>query len=476
MKIKSKKLKHGSLAAALTAAFLVIIVLVNIVAGLLIERFDISIDLTGEKIYEMSGQTISYLENYSEKTTIYVLADETVFKTASTEYGQAYEMIENFKKRSEAITTEYIDLSVSPDFQTKFPNENFTTGDVLVAGENGRYKHLTSTDLFQQNYDSATYQVTEILSTVEQSVAGALEYVSGANPASAVMLTGHKESSFDALSELLTKNNYTVSSVSLLNGTIDQDANLVVIGAPTVDYTADEIAALETYLNNNGQFGRSIVYIASAAQPDLPNLEAFLLKWGIQLESGLVLEYDQNLLYQYQNEPFVFAGQNVYTDRLTNPNLQILAPNLKPMRAVDPTEANVTTTSIMQTSDTVALRPSDASDSWSATKNDLTTFEVALAAEKTSNGATSRIVVFSSAELFELLDASTLNNGSFVLSVLNTAADKKSDLQIVSKSLTPSLLNISHFQMLLCMVVFVILIPAAVLAAGLIVWLGRRNR
>ena len=74
-----------------------------------------------------------------------------------------------------------------------------------------------------------------------------------------------------------------------------------------VDFTDEEIAALESYLNNDGKYGKAVVYIASAAQPDLPKLEAFLLKWGIQLQSGLVLEYDQSLLYQFQNEPFVLS-------------------------------------------------------------------------------------------------------------------------------------------------------------------------
>ena len=474
--MKSKKLKHGSLAAALTAVFLVVVVLVNIVATILIERFDLSIDVTGNKIYEMSDQTTDYLKGYGEKTTIYVLADEDLFKTASTEYGQAYQMIEKFRKQNSSITTEYINLSESPDFQTKFPNESLATGDIIVAGDNGRYKHLTATDLFEQNYDTETYQAIGISSKVEQSVASALEYISGANPASAVMITNHQENSLDVLVSLLEKNNYDVSEASLLNGEIDSSADLVIIGAPVVDFTDEEIAALESYLNNDGKYGKADVYIASAAQPDLPKLEAFLLKWGIQLQSGLVLEYDQSLLYQFQNEPFVFPGQNAYTERIANPNLQVLAPNLKPMSQATPTEPNVTVTPVMSTSDTVALRPSDASSNWSATNNDLTSFEVTLAAEKTSDGATSRIVAFSSIELFQLLEAAGLNNGDFALSVINTAANKQSDLQIVSKSLTPSLLNINLLQAMLIMVVFVILIPAAVLIVGLVVWLRRRNR
>ena len=76
MKIKkllqNKKFKHGSLATAITAIFIAIIVVVNIVVALLIDRFDWKIDLTANQIYQVTDQTEEYLKNYNEKVTIYV--------------------------------------------------------------------------------------------------------------------------------------------------------------------------------------------------------------------------------------------------------------------------------------------------------------------------------------------------------------------------------------------------------------------
>ena len=112
MKIKklfqNKKFKHGSLATAITAIFIAIIVVVNIVVALLIDRFDWKIDLTANQIYQVTDQTEEYLKNYNEKVTIYVLEEEEAFKTYSDLYTQAYYIIEKFASLNSNITTESV--------------------------------------------------------------------------------------------------------------------------------------------------------------------------------------------------------------------------------------------------------------------------------------------------------------------------------------------------------------------------------
>ena len=54
--LNKRHLKYGSLATGLTVMFVAAVVLVNIVATMLFERFPISLDLTGNSIYSVSEE------------------------------------------------------------------------------------------------------------------------------------------------------------------------------------------------------------------------------------------------------------------------------------------------------------------------------------------------------------------------------------------------------------------------------------
>ena len=55
-----KKLKYGSVATVITVVFIAVIVFINLIAGILTERKGLKLDLTPEKYYDISQQTIDY--------------------------------------------------------------------------------------------------------------------------------------------------------------------------------------------------------------------------------------------------------------------------------------------------------------------------------------------------------------------------------------------------------------------------------
>ena len=57
----SRRFKHGSLATAMTVGFVAAVVLVNVIVGLLVERFSINIYLTDNKIFVLSDEYIVYI-------------------------------------------------------------------------------------------------------------------------------------------------------------------------------------------------------------------------------------------------------------------------------------------------------------------------------------------------------------------------------------------------------------------------------
>ena len=58
-----------------------------------------------------------------------------------------------------------------------------------------------------------------------------------------------------------------------------------MIVPPAADYSESDMKKMEDYLNNGGKYDKHLFYIASAAQGDMPNINEFLSEWGFQVMS-----------------------------------------------------------------------------------------------------------------------------------------------------------------------------------------------
>lgn len=89
------------------------------------------------------------------------------------------------------------------------------------------------------------------------------------------------------------------------------------------DYSEDELKKIDRFLDNNGKFGKNVMYVADTSQPEsLPNLDAFLAEWGIKVNPGAVYETDSSKVFNYQRY-FVITdyAEDTYSE---SSNLQIV--------------------------------------------------------------------------------------------------------------------------------------------------------
>jgi len=87
-----------------------------------------------------------------------------------------------------------------------------------------------------------------------------------------------------------------------------------------------------------------------------------------------------------------------------------------------------------------------------------------------------KLVVISNADfLGSSLASQVPGNTNFFMNSLNWLQDREENISIRPKSLTVPRLNINASQQLILAGVVVILIPLAILASGLFVWLRRRH-
>ena len=177
---RSRRLRHGTMATVLSVCFVAAVVLVNVIASIVVERFPISLDLTSNKIFELSQESIDYVESLDQDIEVYVLATEEDFSGSNRYYNQANTVINKYAQYSDHIHISYVDIYQNPDFKANYPNESLVYGNIILqCGE--RYQVLTAYDLFEVN-EQYNGQYRTIQSTTEQAMTSAIMSLTDSNP------------------------------------------------------------------------------------------------------------------------------------------------------------------------------------------------------------------------------------------------------------------------------------------------------
>lgn len=467
------------------ALALVLVVLVNIVAGALAERYPLTIDLTSDGLFGLSDETVSYIENLQDPVTIQVLATEDVFENNSTYNAQASEIMRQFEKYSDAIDLVYVDYVSDPTFASKYPDMTLKQGDVIVSGD-GKDRQVKTEELFNYTYDS-NGNLAIASSRAEEAILSAVLYVTSDTIPGVAVVSGHGETSAPAFTQLLTTNNYNVQEVNLLTGTIAEDTQVIALLAPTTDLSAEEIDILDAFLKNNGEYGRTLLYCAGPEQPVLPNLDAFLAEWGVAVGDGLVFETDPNRVYSTQPFYAIADYVNETYSAMVDTEVPMLVPVSRPLEILFTQQEHYYTDTLLEFGATSGVRPSDAGEGFTAddaTRNGpmpalvQCSYRVYDSQNASVVKASSNVLVSGSVEM---LASYVLNNGSFanaqyLTSVLNSLCERTDTIAVTPKTIAGNALNITQAQADLLGNLSVFVIPLVTLALGVFVWLSRRHK
>ncbi|MBQ1507165.1 MAG: hypothetical protein IIZ36_01920, partial [Ruminococcus sp.] len=88
--LKSRKARHGAISVAITAIFIAMVIVVNIICGLLVDRFpDIKLDFTSNQAFAIQEDTAEYMSRLENDVTVNVLMSESSFESQSSYFVQA---------------------------------------------------------------------------------------------------------------------------------------------------------------------------------------------------------------------------------------------------------------------------------------------------------------------------------------------------------------------------------------------------
>ena len=484
--MKSRKAKHGTVAMAITALVIVMVIVLNIIIGLLVNRFpDLELDLTSNNSFALQDDTIDYVSHLNNDVTVYILMEKDKFESQGTYFVQAQKMLNKMASKSDGkMKIKYVDLTSNPSFTSNYPNVDWQSSSAnnIVLVESGKqYKVLTLTDCFE--YDEQTYNYYGTYSftgtKIEQAVVTAILNVTTDDKVVVDMIKGNNEQDYSSLKSLLENNAYQVNEVSLATGDFDKDAKVAIMYAPSVDLDEKIVEKLSTWLSNDGKYGRSLIYVPTADMGEMPNLDDFLKEWGMSIDRGYVFETDETALVN-ASSPYAFTVSygDYYKDNLKNSKIPVVVSE---SHAVNITDEN-TAHALLKTTNKAGVLPIDADKSWDY-KDAITGNGENVAAEgvmTNEDKKSSRVVVFGSYIMFSdtIMKYNSFNNSAYFMNVINTIADKEDvGITIESKSIDNTELGITDVATQNTMlVVFVIVIPVAILVAGFVFWLRRRNR
>lgn len=492
-----RKLKYGSVAAAITVVVVAIVVLVNVIVNIASNKVNMSLDLTENGKFEISQQTIDYLSTMNQPVEIVCLSDEVTFQTeAYIYYKTAYEVLKKYSIYSDNITLTFVDMIENPTYAERYKESykgEINEYSIVVENPaNGRIKVFGIEDLYntetQFDYNNFTYAKVPVSSKAEQEITSAIMYVTDPDPIKAVVFRSETGgTSYDNVYELLSSNGYEVSEIDPLSQPIPEDTDLVVINAPLNDYEPAVIDMLYAFLDNDGKLGRNLVYFASYSQKATGNINTFLEEWGIRVEEGIVADSDMNNL-QSQNLYVIrdYIAANDYSTNLANTELPVIDFQSKPLTLLFDNKDSRSTVALLQTKDTAFIMTDEvqqriqSGDTSNIDYGVQTTMALGrkYTFDEENNMIFSNVLVVGSSETLDASFTSTtyFNNGDYFISIVNTMAGKNSGISIVAKDLASPTFDIDSGTQMICFVVFIIAVPVVVLIIGAVVFIRRRRK
>ncbi|MDD3142072.1 MAG: Gldg family protein, partial [Lachnospiraceae bacterium] len=202
---KSVNSKRGTYSVGVTAIFIGIVIVFNMIVGQLPENIR-QIDISDTNIYDISSTSKTVVKGIEDKVVINMIADK------STVDDRIKTFVKKYASLSNKISIKWIDPVLHPTALTDYNTEENSI--VVSCEKTGKMTSILFTDIIQYDetayYTNGTY--TEKAFDAEGQLTSAVNYVTSVKENKIYRTSGHGESTFStAVSDLMTKSNISVT-------------------------------------------------------------------------------------------------------------------------------------------------------------------------------------------------------------------------------------------------------------------------
>jgi ABC-type uncharacterized transport system involved in gliding motility auxiliary subunit len=259
--LSGRRAREGSNAAVVTLALIGILFLVNVLAARHHKRFD----LTADREFSLSLQTRQVLASLKEPVAVTAFMTPRYFAAQQVE-----DLLKEYSYQSDKIQLEFVDPEQKPALARQFG----ITRDGTVVFELGERRQ-------------------EAIGSDEQAFTSALVKITREEAKVVYFLTGHGErdprehtaSGYERIAQALERDNYQLDVVNLaITPTVPADAAVLVIAAPTIMPTPEELQAISNYVDRAG----SLLVLGDPATD--VTLDELLARWGLRLRRDIIID------------------------------------------------------------------------------------------------------------------------------------------------------------------------------------------
>ena len=460
------KLGVYSTANILVAAILTIVI--NLGLNYVPDQYT-SIDVTANKMYTITEDTVQMIGNLSQDITIYVLVDET------SKDSDLDKTLQQFKGLSKHINVEYINPLANPKFYYKYTDTEPVSNSLIIVGA---YDNaiVDYNDIYAYEFNYATYQNEIVGYDAEGQIVSAIARVSFEDLPKFYLVVGHDELTFDdRFLGALDKENVVYETLSLYTvDAVPEDACGIILNAPTSDYSSDDVEKVCAYLDKGG----NALIIPTWTNESMDHFEQILEYYGVSVVDGMIVESDPGHYYQSPYYLIPSVEYDTITEKIGNG--VVFAPFSRGLTYEEDSD-DVYYQPLLTTSDS-AFSKTNMSDSEDYRKSDADIdgpFVIGMKAEKyTQNGEISQTIILATEQMFTANadDIVPGYNVKLFSSIVSSLAERETSVTVPVKYYEIGNLIFNARAVYIIGLMSVIVIPIGCLIAGLIIWLKRRRK
>jgi ABC-type uncharacterized transport system involved in gliding motility auxiliary subunit len=453
--LKARQTRFGAYVTLYVLLIIAILGLLNWLAN----RHNKSVDTTANKQFSLSGQTEKVVGGLEQNAKI-------TYFDKSSDFQRAKDLLARYDNLSPKLSVDYIDPDKKPNIARAAGVRSY--GSIYVEAGTRR---------------------EEAKSLTEEEITGALIRALKGGEKTVCSVTGSGEHTFEdtertgysQAKDLIERNNYKTRTISLIEKPeIPKDCTVIMIAGPRFEYTEPAVNALKTFVEGGGRvlfMADPPVNLAREKVSENPRLAGLLGTWGVTPQNNLVVDASGigqifglsevvPLVSNYESHPIVREMKGVATAFPLARSIDSKSADKTSVQQLFQTSENSFATTNLSSAE-LRLDPSQAQKG---------PFTLAVAGTYTTGKENSEgrfVVVGSSGWIANNILRFNGNSDLFV-NMLNWLSSDEDLISIRPKDPQDRRLALNRQQMRLIFMSSVVLLPLAVIVAGVGVWWRRR--
>lgn len=474
----TKKLKYSINSSVVIIGAIIVTLLVNALLVAFDNKISLEIDLTKNELYKLTDETKEVINQIDEETKIVVLynGQQAEIMTILTT------IINKYSEENENIVLEVVDYYNDPMALTKYVN----------AIKELSYPDYSMIFVQGDKYDTAevsSYVTSSGYSNIENIITNKLAtFVDGFQISEILMTEGHGEKANLGFSSVLSMYNYQLSEINLLTEDLPEgDKSLVIINAPTADFSAEEIEKLDKFLDRGGNV--QVYFDPMVSNEELPRLESYLAEnWsivrnhGVIVDSGKKIEVSESVAELCGIVSMAELADSSMVAPVKNSKKNIVYSAANALEIAADTQTNVKIETVLETSSDAVLR--DISEINKPVVGGVMRSKYNIMLTSTRDNYTldeqiytGRVAVCGSSYMMDtLIGDSRYANEDLLINSINWMRGSEAGITVRAKEIPEGGLTVSTAQFWGWFIGLVAVIPVLLLGFGIFVFIRRRYK